>query len=84
MPGNFPDKAGWGHSTVDQALELAAAANPGATLLFSHDPDRSDDELDGIAAQARAFAAEHLRGPAIVAVEGTRFALDASGLTPAD
>jgi len=82
IPQDFPTKSGWGHSSVPEALDLARAADPGATLLFSHDPDRTDEELDIIAGNAQSFANEFLRGPALVAVEGSRFQLSGSGLTP--
>lgn len=46
----FPARAHFGHSTIDYAVGLAAAAGSGHVLLFHHDPQRSDDELDGIVA----------------------------------
>jgi phosphoribosyl 1,2-cyclic phosphodiesterase len=44
---------GWGHSTFRQALNLAGEAECRRLLLFHHDPDRSDDELDRIVDQFR-------------------------------
>ncbi|MBC8101806.1 MAG: MBL fold metallo-hydrolase [Cytophagales bacterium] len=43
---DMPAKHGWGHSVVSQVRELAAAAQVKHLVLFHHDPDRSDDELD--------------------------------------
>ena len=40
----------YGHSTVDQALALAAEANVGQLVLFHHAPGRTDREVDAIAA----------------------------------
>ncbi len=37
---------GWGHSTYEDALELAIAANVKRFGLFHHDPDRTDDDMD--------------------------------------
>jgi ribonuclease BN (tRNA processing enzyme) len=37
---------GWGHSTYDDALELAIGAKVKKFGLFHHDPDRTDDDLD--------------------------------------
>ncbi|MBI5622815.1 MAG: MBL fold metallo-hydrolase [Elusimicrobia bacterium] len=37
---------GWGHSTFNAAVDLAAAAGVKRLGLFHHDPDRSDDDLD--------------------------------------
>jgi len=55
---DLPLKAGWGHSTVEQACELAAAAGVGQLVIFHHDPHRTDDELDaiGVAARQQLFA----------------------------
>lgn len=38
----------FGHSTIEYALGLAAAAQVRHLLLFHHDPGRTDDELDQI------------------------------------
>jgi phosphoribosyl 1,2-cyclic phosphodiesterase len=37
---------GWGHSTVEQALDLARGAGAKHLVGFHHSPYRSDDELD--------------------------------------
>jgi phosphoribosyl 1,2-cyclic phosphodiesterase len=47
-------RLGWGHSTWEQATALAAAAGVGRLVLTSHDPGRTDDEVDAILAAARA------------------------------
>lgn len=41
-------KNGWGHSVISQVRELAAAAQVKHLVLFHHDPERTDDELDAI------------------------------------
>lgn len=48
-------KAGWGHSTVRQACELAGAAEVEHLVLFHHDPGRTDDALDAVQDEARAI-----------------------------
>jgi phosphoribosyl 1,2-cyclic phosphodiesterase len=71
LPQDMPAKRGWGHSILPRALELAAAARVGHLILFHHDPDRSDDDLDGIQADARAWLARHAAGVrCTVAYEG--------------
>jgi phosphoribosyl 1,2-cyclic phosphodiesterase len=45
---DMPFKYGWGHSVVSQVRELAAAAQVKHLVLFHHDPDRTDAELDAI------------------------------------
>jgi phosphoribosyl 1,2-cyclic phosphodiesterase len=56
---DMPYKHGWGHSLVGQACELASAANVRHLVLFHHDPDRNDKELDLIQEQARSWFQEN-------------------------
>jgi ribonuclease BN (tRNA processing enzyme) len=49
---DMPLKYGWGHSVISQVRELAAAAQVKHLVLFHHDPDRTDDELDAIQAES--------------------------------
>lgn len=44
---------GWGHSTWRDAVSVAIAAQVGQLVLTSHDPYRTDDEIDAIVAAAR-------------------------------
>lgn len=46
-------KAGWGHSSWEEAARTARAAAVGRLYLSHHDPDRSDRELSDILVQAR-------------------------------
>ena len=48
-------EAAFGHAVVDYAVGLGRVAGAGRTLLFHHKPDRTDDELDELAAR---FAAD--------------------------
>jgi phosphoribosyl 1,2-cyclic phosphodiesterase len=61
----LPSHSGWGHSTWQQGIEVANAANVGQLCLFHHDPEHDDDMMDKIAAKAEA-----LRPGTIVAREG--------------
>jgi phosphoribosyl 1,2-cyclic phosphodiesterase len=45
MNGNLP-KAGWGHSTWQQAVLLAKEANVKRLLLFHHDPAHDDEFIE--------------------------------------
>lgn len=47
------EKIGWGHSSASQAVDLAIAANVKRLVLFHHAPDRRDDEVDRLVAEAR-------------------------------
>jgi phosphoribosyl 1,2-cyclic phosphodiesterase len=46
---------GWGHSTWQEALKIADAANVKNTFLFHHDPSHNDDKMDEIAREAAAI-----------------------------
>jgi ribonuclease BN (tRNA processing enzyme) len=46
-------RVGWGHSTWKSAAELAREAGVKRLILTSHDPGRSDDEVDQITDCAR-------------------------------
>jgi phosphoribosyl 1,2-cyclic phosphodiesterase len=41
-------KRGWGHSTWQEAVKLAKAANVQRLVIFHHDPNHSDDFLDQV------------------------------------
>ena len=46
--GEYPARKGWGHSTFEQAIELARTAGVKKLGLTHHDPTRKDSELDAI------------------------------------
>jgi phosphoribosyl 1,2-cyclic phosphodiesterase len=72
LPVDLPHKRGWGHSQVDDVLELGRQAETRTLVLYHHDPSRDDDALDAVAASASAWAAEHAPGTSVVvAAEGT-------------
>jgi len=43
----------WGHSSWRHAAQVAREAGAGRLVLFHHDPDRTDDELDRIVEDVR-------------------------------
>jgi phosphoribosyl 1,2-cyclic phosphodiesterase len=47
------ERAGWGHSSANQAVDLAVAAGVRKLILFHHAPEHRDDEIDRILAEAR-------------------------------
>jgi len=61
---------GWGHSSWEQAIEVAKLSNTKKLVLFHHDPFRSDDELDEIQENAK-----KLFPNAIVAKQGMNIIL---------
>jgi phosphoribosyl 1,2-cyclic phosphodiesterase len=42
----YPEHIGWGHSTVDQSIEFAAAVGVKRLVTFHHDPSHTDTVLD--------------------------------------
>jgi phosphoribosyl 1,2-cyclic phosphodiesterase len=49
----FTAHRGWGHSTWLEGVRLAKAAGVKNLILFHHDPDSSDQMVDGILREAR-------------------------------
>ena len=69
-------RAGWGHSTFQQTLDLAAEAGAKRLMFFHHAPERTDEALAEIVDRRREEAAArglHLEVDA--AAEGTEIAL---------
>ncbi len=53
-PGEWTaSRRGWGHSTWEHAGDMAAAAGVERLVLTSHDPARTDDDVDSIVRAAR-------------------------------
>lgn len=52
-PEEYLQKPHWGHSTADDAIEIARDAGAKALALFHHAPERSDDAIDAIVAACR-------------------------------
>jgi len=53
----YPQKKGWGHSTVEYVVDTAIAARVRRLSLFHHDPSRDDDAVDRLLVMARDRAA---------------------------
>ena len=72
----YPDKVGWGHSTVEYAVDVAVAASVERLALYHHDPTRTDDQVDVLVARARARATEaQFAGEVFAAAEGSTITL---------
>jgi ribonuclease BN (tRNA processing enzyme) len=54
VASEYASKVGWGHSTVEYAVEVARFAGVKRLALTHHDPIRTDDDIDGIMAGIRA------------------------------
>ena len=46
-------KKGWGHSTWQEAVKVAKAANVKKLVIFHHDPMHDDEFLEGVGEQAK-------------------------------
>ena len=65
---------GWGHSTYEDAVELAIEGGVETLVLFHHKPERSDDELDARVAECRALVSRRQSALKVVAAaEGMTF-----------
>ena len=73
---DMPHKHGWGHSLVSQVRQLAVDAEATSLVMFHHDPDRSDAEIDFIQQENDNFFRGR-RAPAlsVCAAEGMRIKL---------
>jgi phosphoribosyl 1,2-cyclic phosphodiesterase len=49
----YSAKVGWGHSTMEYAVDLALAVDVKRLVLFHHDPSRHDDSVDALVKRAR-------------------------------
>jgi phosphoribosyl 1,2-cyclic phosphodiesterase len=48
----YPERVGWGHSSVAHAVEFARVASAERLVLFHHDPFHSDEELERLERRA--------------------------------
>jgi phosphoribosyl 1,2-cyclic phosphodiesterase len=74
--GEYPQHAGWGHSSIDQAIRFAALVRARRLVTFHHDPAHNDEELDRIFAQA--VAAAQVDFPITPAADGATFEIGAA------
>ncbi|EED95974.1 hypothetical protein THAPSDRAFT_261063, partial [Thalassiosira pseudonana CCMP1335] len=52
-PQSTQSKENWGHSTVEYVIEVAFFSNVKHLVLFHHDPQRKDDDMDTLLGYAR-------------------------------
>jgi ribonuclease BN (tRNA processing enzyme) len=67
---------GWGHSTWQEGIKLAKAANVKTLVIFHHDPLHNDDFLDRIGEEA----IQHFRNT-VMAREGLSISLVESAVS---
>jgi phosphoribosyl 1,2-cyclic phosphodiesterase/DNA-binding response OmpR family regulator len=67
----YPQKIGWGHSTVEYVVDVGAAAHAKRIALFHHDPLRSDTAIDALVEGCRKrLAATGSKAELFAAAEG--------------
>ncbi len=75
---DMPAKHGWGHSLISQVRQLAVDAQVRNLVMFHHDPERTDSELDEVAIEnAGFFGSANSRIGALIAAEGLTLELAA-------
>ncbi|HPI78367.1 MAG TPA: MBL fold metallo-hydrolase [bacterium] len=57
-PAGGMNKVGWGHSTLDDAVETAITANVKRVALFHHEPTRADNAVDEMENYCKKLVAE--------------------------
>src|SRR2546427_741564 len=76
----FRQRVGWGHSTVEYAVDVAMAAGAKRVALFHHDPTHDDAAMERLEASARARAqAAGSRMEVFAAREGIELTISGDG-----
>ncbi len=55
-PAELDSHRGWGHSSYEESVELAAEAGAKRLVLFHHEPEHDDEALDALLAAAQRSA----------------------------
>src|SRR5262245_9969293 len=81
LASEYPQKIGWGHSTVEYALAVARSAGVKQLALTHHDPRRDDAAIDDLV-QSLHSEALHTAAPHVfAAAEGQEMELSATNVT---
>src|SRR5437868_15212836 len=74
-PKELEQHRGWGHSTYEEAVTLAQDAGAKKLVLFHHEPEHDDREMDDFLAAARKFAKTRGGLEVVAAQEGMKVTL---------
>ena len=74
-PEELEQHRGWGHSTYEEAVTLAQDAGAKQLVLFHHEPEHADKEMDDFLAAARKFAKARGGVEVVAAQEGMKVTL---------
>ena len=73
----YPSRLGWGHTCVDDAVDLALRAGVKQYFLFHHDPDHYDNKMTELTAEAEEKVAAAGSSMTVSAArEGTEYVLE--------
>lgn len=78
----YEGKTGWGHSTIDYAVNVASYADVRILALTHHEPIRTDDAIDELLAEARTRIAPGSRLQVVAAAEGMTIDLEPAATLP--
>lgn len=67
--GEYSERVGWGHSSVEDAATLAMMSNAKNLVLFHHDPEHDDTDLERMAARAGDVWGSRRDGPLLAREE---------------
>ena len=76
-PAELDSHRGWGHSSYEEAVELAAEAGASRLVLFHHEPEHDDGAMDALLAAARR-AAQRRGGTSALEVVAAQEGMDLS------
>lgn len=68
-PEELETHRGWGHSTFEQAVAVAAEAGARRLVLFHHEPEHGDAQVDRLVDAARKLAGRRARPTEVVAAQ---------------
>jgi ribonuclease BN (tRNA processing enzyme) len=75
-PAELDSHRGWGHSSYEEAVELAADAGAKRLVLFHHEPEHDDGALDALVGSARRTAERRGASVEVIAAqEGMQLSL---------
>lgn len=58
-PEEYPKFRGWGHTSMDKAIDNCARSDVKKVVLTHHDPNRSDHQLDELTPRWKNYVLEH-------------------------
>src|SRR2546425_3398576 len=79
----YRDKVGWGHSSIEYAVDVALAAGVERLVLFHHDPAHDDSMMERMEAMARAHVGQRSQALEVLAArEGLELQVLGSSAVP--